>query len=165
LSDEPQIVQRPEQRYVGIEATVPMNRLAEMMPPLFPEVFAWLDERKIAPAGAPFCKYDVIDMARDLVIEVGVPVDAEVTGDTRVKAGVLPAGRYATMTYVGHPDGLERATAQLLAWAEQAGLQWDVIEADDGEHWGSRLEISDSDPETEPDMNLWRTELAFRLKD
>jgi hypothetical protein len=34
-----------------------------------PEVLGWLGARRIAPAGAPFLKYDVIDMARQ-------PVDA-----------------------------------------------------------------------------------------
>jgi hypothetical protein len=34
-----------------------------------------------------------------------------------------------------------------------------------GERWGCRLEIYHTDPLEQPDMNAWRTELAFRLAD
>ena len=34
-----------------------------------------------------------------------------------------------------------------------------------GERWGSRLEISLTDPRQEPDMSKWVTQLAFRLAD
>lgn len=54
-------------------------------------------------------------MSADLVIEVGVPVAEAVVGVARVTAGVLSSGRYVTVTHVGHPQGLEQATAQLLA--------------------------------------------------
>jgi effector-binding domain-containing protein len=51
-----------------------------------------------------------------------VPVVTPVDGDDRVLAGVLPAGRYATLRYTGHPDGLLGATAALREWAGQEGL-------------------------------------------
>src|ERR1700743_1003478 len=47
-------------------------------------------------------------------VEVGVPVGAVVDGDDLVQAGVLASGRYATIRYTGHPDGLLGATAYLL---------------------------------------------------
>jgi len=34
---------------------------------------------------------------------------------------------------------------------------------DGGERWGSRLEIYLTDPDREPDMSKWATQLAFRL--
>jgi hypothetical protein len=33
----------------------------------------------------------------------------------------------------------------------------------EGERWGCRLEIYRTDPQAEPDMTKWETELAFRL--
>jgi hypothetical protein len=39
-------------------------------------------------------------------MEAGVPVAATVDGDGQVFAGVLPAGRYAVLTNVGHPREL-----------------------------------------------------------
>ena len=81
----------------------------------------------------------------------------------RVVAGVLPGGRYATLRHVGHPSTLVAATAGLLDWAAAKGLEWDMVPSASGERWGARLEIYLTDPETEPDMTKWVTELAFRL--
>ena len=84
-------------------------------------------------------------------------------GDDHVVSGVLPAGRYATVTHVGHPSELMEVTKALLEWAAAQGLTWDVSAADGGERWGSRLEIYLTDPGEEPDMSKWQTQLAFRL--
>jgi effector-binding domain-containing protein len=78
-------------------------------------------------------------------------------------AGVLPAGRYATLTHIGHPAGLIGVTKVLLDWAAGQDLKWDVAPGDGGERWGSRLEIYLTDPDREPDMSKWATQLAFRL--
>jgi effector-binding domain-containing protein len=128
-----------------------------------PEVFGWLGQRGSTPAGAPFWKYNLIDMERQLEVEVGVPVGGPMTGDDRVLAGVLPAGKYATLRHVGHPAGLLDATKALPDWAAQQGLSWDVTETAAGERWGGRLEIYETDPAQEPDMDKWETKLAFRL--
>ncbi|HVV23608.1 MAG TPA: GyrI-like domain-containing protein [Pseudonocardiaceae bacterium] len=156
---EPEITERSEQPYVAITATVTMDTLAPTLVPLMPEVFAWLGERGVAPAGPPFWKYDVVDMEHELVVQVGVAVASAVAGDERVTAGVLPAGRYATVVHVGHPDELARATGDLLAWADRNGLKWDS----DGPRWGCRLEEYLTDPAEVPDMTQWETRLAFRL--
>lgn len=153
------VEERAEQPYVAIRAAVPMRELGSMLPPLMPEVLAWSLDHGRPPAGPPFWKYDVIDMDGELEIEVGVPVAEPVQADGRIVAGVLPAGKYATTIYVGHPSGLYEATSDLLAWAEREGLAWDV----DGQRWGCRLEEYLSDPAEVPDMNDWQTRLAFRL--
>jgi effector-binding domain-containing protein len=163
---EPHIVERGEQPYVAIKSSVTMETIGTVLPQLHPKVFGWLAERDIAPAGPPFWKYDVIDMEREMVVEVGEPVAAAVSGDDRVMAGVLPAGRYVSATHTGHPSGLMEATAKLLAWAQDRGLSWDKTDAaDGGEVWGARLEIYYTNPADEPDMDKWETELVFRLAD
>jgi effector-binding domain-containing protein len=163
MSSAPEIVTRPEQPYAAIRVRVSMADLAAVVPPLNQEVFAWLGGRGAAPAGAPFWKYNVIDMARELEIEAGVPVAAAVAGDDRVVSGVLPAGRYATLTHVGHPSELMAATKALLDWAAEQGLTFDMTPGDDGDRWASRLENYLTDPSQEPDMSQWVTELAFKL--
>jgi effector-binding domain-containing protein len=164
MSTTPEITGRTEQPYVAVKAQVTMQTIGAIADRI-PEVFGWLAAHGVAPAGAPFLKYNVIDMARQLEIEAGVPVAAGVDGDGGVLSSVLPAGRYATMTYVGHPAKLVDATAELLAWASHEGLAFDVAETDDGERWGGRLEIYFTDPGREPDMDKWETQLAFRLAD
>jgi effector-binding domain-containing protein len=164
LSDT-EVIERSAQPYVAINSQVTMQTLGVVLPELHPRVFGWLGERGISPAGAPFWKYNVIDMDRGLEVEVGVPVATAVAGDDLVQAGVLAPGRYATVRYTGHPDGLFGATAALLKWADEHNLTWDVRQAPDGERWGARLEIYETDPALEPDMSKWTTQLAFRLAD
>ena len=165
MSATPEIVTRAEQPYAAIKARVPMSELGAFAARTG-EVFAWLGARGVAPAGAPFFKYNAIDMMRELEIEAGVPVAAAADGDAGVLSGVLPAGRYATVTHEGHPDKLVDATRALLDWAAGQGLKWAMSPGDNGEdRWVSRLEFYLTDPSQEPDMNKWETQLAFRLAD
>jgi effector-binding domain-containing protein len=160
---EPKIVHRADQPYVAIKALVTMESISAVVPPLNKEVFGWLAARGAAASGAPFWKYNVIDMERQLEVEAGAPVAVAVPGDDRVLAGVIPGGMYATVRYTGHPMGLYDATVALLEWAAGQGLAFDVRETEDGDRWGARLEIYESDPAQEPDMDKWVTDLAFRL--
>jgi effector-binding domain-containing protein len=162
---EPEVVERATQPYVAIRARVTMQTIGAVLPELHSLVFAWLAEGGVPPAGHPIWKYNVIDMERELEVEVAAPVATAVDGDDRVLAGLLPSGRYATLRYTGHPDGLVGATASLREWAARRGLTFDVRDAEDGERWGTRLEIYETDPAVEPDMSRWTTQLAFRLSD
>ncbi len=110
-------------------------------------------------------KYNTIDMARELEVDVGVPVAVAADGDGHIIHGVLPAGRYATLMYVGQPSGLIAANGALLDWAAGQGLKWDMSPGEGGERWGSRLEIYLTDPAQEPDMAKWQTLLAFAWPD
>jgi len=164
---EPSIETRTEQPYIGITRFVTMGAFGPVIE-AHPRVFGWLAARGVEPAGAPFFRYYTIDMDGELEIEAGVPVphhSAIPASDEEVKAGWLPAGRYATVEHVGHPDTLVQATADLLAWAEKQGLRWDAEPGERDEKWGARLEFYETDPAVEPDMHKWRTRLAFRLAD
>jgi effector-binding domain-containing protein len=168
MSAAPEIVTRAEQPYVAIRGQVSMAELGAFAVRTG-EVFTWLGARGLAPAGAPFLKYNVIDMTRQLEVENGVPIaalaDGAGGGEGEFISGVLPAGRYATVTHVGHPSELLEATKALLDWASAQNLTWDMSPTGDGERWGSRLEIYLTDPGEEPDMSKWVTQLAFRLAD
>jgi effector-binding domain-containing protein len=163
----PSIEHRPAQAYLAIAGSVPMHGIPALADRLG-EVFDLLAARGIAPAGPPFFRYHLIDMERELELEVGVPVgagDANAAGTGDVRAGTLPAGRYATAIHVGPFDELVGATGDLLAWADREGLRWDRADTPAGERWGSRLEIYHTDPREEPDPARYVTELAFRLAD
>ena len=162
MSSAPEIETRAEQPYVAVRAKVTMGEIAAFAR-RFGEVFGWLDSHGLAPAGPPFFKYNVIDMARELEMEASVPVATATDGDDQIVAGVLPAGRYATLTHVGHPSELMAATKALLDWAAEQGLAWDVTPSEDGDRWACRLENYLTDPDQEPDMTKWVTQLAFKL--
>jgi effector-binding domain-containing protein len=104
-------------------------------------------------------------MERELIVEAGVPVAEPIAGDGTVEPGVLPAGRYVSLTHLGHPDELIAVTAHLLGWADDAGLVFDQHPSPAGDVWGSRLELYLTDPAEEPDMARWTTQLLFKLAD
>ena len=71
---------------------------------------------------------------------------ATTEGDGNVASGLLPGGRYATVTHVGHPKELVVATGELLDWGAAQGLKWDVSPGTQGDQWGCRLEITSPTP-------------------
>ncbi|QGV79108.1 GyrI-like domain-containing protein [Streptomyces ficellus] len=164
---EPVVVERPEQPYVFMRRSVRMDGFGEIADRL-PELVGWLGARDIELADAPFFRFVTVDMAGESEVEAGVPVAPlpslpEPEGDVGV--ALLPAGRYATLTHVGHPDRLFAAAAALREWADERGLAWDMREVDGVERWGCRIESYRTDPRVEPDPSRWETELAFRLAD
>jgi hypothetical protein len=164
MTQEPSIVTRPAQPYAAVKGLVTMDTIPAIADRI-PDVFAWLGERGITPGGPPFLRYDVIDMARQLEVEAGVPVVSGVDGEGDVCGAVLPEGRYVTVTHVGHPRELVGVTTDLLAWASGRGLAWDVSRVDAGDRWGCRLEVFKTNPAEEPDMSRFEAELVFRLAD
>jgi effector-binding domain-containing protein len=164
MHPEPRVVERAAQPYVAIARSVTMRTIPEAADRI-PEVFGWLAARGIEAAGPPFLRFDVIDACRGLEVEAGVPVAAAPDGDDAVRPGVLPAGRYATVVHIGHPDELIGVTANLLDWTAAQGIRWDMAETEAGQRWGCRLEIYRTNPAEVPDPARWETELAFRLAD
>lgn len=162
MATEPRILDEPAQPYVAIQASVTMSTFAGIADRL-PEIFGWLADREIAPAGAPFFRFHLIDMDRELVVDAGVPVAEGVQGEGEIRADVLPAGRYATVHHVGHPDELVDVATELLRWGTERGVAWDVTDTGHGARWGCRVERYLTDPREEPDMSRWEVELAFRL--
>jgi effector-binding domain-containing protein len=158
---QPDIAHRPAQSYVAIPVSVRMHDLAAAVDHGFPELYAWLAEHSLQPAGPPFIRYLRVDMAAELAVELAVPVDGATPDDQRVRSGVLPAGRYATLVHIGPYDGLMGANAELQQWANARELDW----AMDGSTWRARVERYLTDPAHEPDASRWQTELAYLLAD
>jgi hypothetical protein len=103
-------------------------------------------------------------MAADMDVELGVPVASPLSGDGRVSAGVLPAGRYASLVYTGVKNGVKANTA-LLDWGKQQQLTWDKWSVENGDAFGARIESFLTDPAAQADQTKWETEVAIRLKD
>jgi effector-binding domain-containing protein len=161
----PKIEDCGHQTYIGKTESVTMatiNRAADRIP----EIIRWLAEHGASPAGAPFLRYRVIDMAGTVVVDAGVPidlsVDESVVADSDLHFRSLPAGRYVTMTHHGHFDRLQEANAAVIAWGAEQDVTWDVSDAEDGQHWACRLEVYLTNPIEEPDPNEWRTLIAIK---
>ncbi len=159
---EPKVEDRKEQPYVAIRTQATMNELDKAIPQGIGEVAAWLGNQGIAPTGAPFIRYLVIDMEALLEIEVGFPVASALAGNGHVRAGILPAGHYASLVYTNIEKGIE-ANYALLKWGEAQGLVWDQWQTEKGDAFGSRFESFLTNPDEEPDPTKWETEVAIRL--
>jgi effector-binding domain-containing protein len=161
---KPKLEERAAQPYVGIRTSVTMQELPSVIPQAHVEIFGWLGKQGVAPTGAPFIRYYVIDMAGKLDIELGVPVASALSGTERISSHVLPAGRYASLIYVGVLNGIEGNRA-LLDWGAAQGLVWDKWDTEQGDAFGCRFESFLTDPKDEPDLAKWETEVVFRLAD
>ncbi|WEK06103.1 MAG: GyrI-like domain-containing protein [Candidatus Devosia phytovorans] len=161
----PETVERPERAYAYITFVVRMNQMQKPADEGFPALFAHLAQNGIEPDGAPFYNYRRIDMAGTLDVEAGVPVSRAGSDSGNIRFGTLPAGRYLTVTWHGHPDKLYDVTSLLIGWTKERNQPLDVVEKPDGDHFACRLEIYESDPGDEPDMDSWVTVLEFKLAD
>jgi effector-binding domain-containing protein len=160
LSDEtPRAVALGERHCAGIRVVTPFRGMYAVRNQLLKELYAWLDEHGIEP-GVPFFRLHVVDMAGDMDVEFGVVTDGPVGGDGRVRAGVLPAGRYATLTGAGNG---RRANGALQDWIRARGLAMDCAGTPAGDRFGCRYEAYLTDPRTEPRKTRWVVELAIRL--
>jgi effector-binding domain-containing protein len=163
MISEPKVEQRAEQRYMGIRTQVPHTKFPEIIPQCLGELFAWLGARGVPPAGAPFMRYYVIDMAGNMDVELGVPIAAAMPGEGRIASGAIPAGRYASLVYTGL-NGIP-GNAALIGWAEDNNIQWDRWGDPNGDAFRARVEYYLTDPAEEPDPQKWETEVAIKLAD
>jgi effector-binding domain-containing protein len=164
MKHQPRIQERAAQPYLAIPLTVTMEGgFGEEVESGFSELFGWLEEHGVAPAGAPFIRFLVIDMEGELEIELAVPVTEGVPGEGRFRADVLSAGRYGTLLHVGSYDDLVASNATLQEWAEEQGIVWDSWDTDLGSAWRGRIEHHLTDPKVEPDPSKREVEVAYLI--
>ena len=159
----PKVEQRDAQPYVGIRTLAATHELPTIIPQLHEVIYGWLEEHGIAPAGASFIRYHVIDMATKMDITIGVPIASVVASNERVTADVIPAGKYATLLYTGDYSGLMDANKTLIDWAEAQGVAWDRWDDEKGDAFAGRYETYLRDPGDEPDPAKYETEVAIKL--
>ena len=161
---EPKVEHRDNQHYMAIRTLAAIPEFPTVIPQLLGEVFAWLKTQDIEPAGAPLIRYLVIDMEAKLDIELGVPVADVLSGNDRIRASVIPAGRYASLIYTGIENGFKGNEA-LINWAAANGIRWDRWDDENGDAFRSRVEYFLTDPDDEPDPAKWETEVAILVAD
>jgi hypothetical protein len=159
ILDGPAIVSRPEQHYLGIRTVTPFRGMLAVRDRLMAELYDRLGARA---TGNSFLRLHVIDMAGPMDIEVGVLTGNAGDGDDRVRPGVLPAGRYATLTYVSQARGANRT---LLEWARDTGVRLDRWDEPAGDRFACRYEEYLTDPRTERMKTRWEVGLNIRVVD
>ncbi|APH71083.1 GyrI-like domain-containing protein [Aquibium oceanicum] len=159
----PSIVERPAVPFLALRRNVALP-FDDEIPEIMDELFSALRACHASPAGPVFFKHNIVDMPA-LEMDFGVPVDSPPPAAGPLEAGILPAGRYAEITYLGAYDDLVTVNGVLIAWALRAGLVFDSVRKSDGEHFASRLEIYHNGLEEEADPSNWKTTVSIKLKD
>jgi len=155
----PSVTTRPERATAGIRTVTPFRGMFAVRDKLMAELYDRLDRTGVG-YGPVFFRLHVVDMAGDMDIEVGAVTDRPVTAGDRMRPGVLPAGRYATLTYIDHG---RRANGLLIDWVRDQGLPFDVVTGPAGDEFGCRYEAYLTDPRAERRRTKWQIELAIRL--
>jgi effector-binding domain-containing protein len=165
MVSEPKVETRKEQHYAAIRTAVPIP-FGKYLQPLWDEVNQWLKNKGIVLYGPAIIRYLTTDMSKKLDIDVGFAIDRALPGDEHVITDVLPAGRYACLTYTGpyKGKGVYKATVALLDWAKANHIVWNTTTKNNAEWWNGRTEFYLTDPEKETDTKKYQTELAFLVK-
>ena len=158
----PKIVTRPEQPYMGIRTIAPFKGMFKVVESLRKEMNAWVDEHSLTQSGPPFLRYHVIDMRGSMDIEFSFPFRKALPNDGNVKAGILPAGRYASLIFSGGGISGNRA---LIEWVRAQGLEFDRWDTSQGDNFRGRYETYLTDPKIEPRKSKWQIEVAIKLAD
>ena len=164
---EPQIQQREALPYLAIRSEV-TNGVPAVVDRTFPQLFAWLGQHGIEPAGPPFIRYLEVDHdGEPLEIEAAAPVATGAEPDDTVSAGVLPAGRYATLIHIGpynHEEVPDLVDAQkaLRDWTETQGITTSRP-SERGSSLACCVEHFKVGPPMEEDWTTWETELAYLI--
>jgi effector-binding domain-containing protein len=157
----PAVAVMPERPTAGIRVNTPFRGMFAVRDELMKELYAGLAAQNVTH-GLTFFRLHVVDMDGTMDVEVGVLTDGPADSSGRITPGVLPAGRYAAMTYVGHG---RRANGTLIDWIRAHDLPMDVTEDPRGDAFACRYEAYLTDPRTERMKTRWQIELAIRLAD
>lgn len=158
----PGIDHRTARHTVGLRIITPFEGMFAQADTLFKELRRWVNAHGLADQGPYFLRYHVIDMNGLMDIEAGFVVTVPHLGDARVKDGVLPAGRYAHLTYSRYAL---RGNQALLLWVNEQNLNVDRTDTPNGDAFGCRYEAYLTDYRTEPRKKQWNVDLAIRLRD
>jgi effector-binding domain-containing protein len=147
---------------MGIRTIAPFKGMSKVVVRMSKELNAWVDEHKVNTAGPPFLRFHVIDMRGFMDISFAVPVRKALPDDGEVKAGELPAGRYASLIYSGGGISANRA---LIEWVRAKSLDFDRWDTEQGDNFRGRYESYLTDPRVEPRKSRWKIEVAIKLAD
>lgn len=159
---KPKIDRRYEKPYMGIRIQTPLTGMSKQIDKIRKELNAWFKQQGIKLKAPPLLRFHVINMEGEMDIEYGIAVETPMVGNGRVTAGVIPAGRYASLIYIGSGYTGNKA---LIEWARANDLNWDRWDDAKGDAFRSRYETFLTDPKIEPRKTRWEVEVAIKLKD
>ena len=142
----------PAQAVASVRDTVPISGLSQ----LFGEVFGYLGQHRVNPAGPPVgIYYDEEFCEEEVDIEIAVPVTGSLPAGDRVKPGELPgAEEMACIVHEGSYDAIGGTYGRLMAWVEANGYRTN----------GPVREVYIRGPESGNDPSTYVTEIQFPVE-
>ncbi|WP_291380082.1 hypothetical protein [Demequina sp.] len=170
IVSDPEVVERPQVPYVAFKDRVPFRGLATHTAAMRTELQRWLQGHPVDVGGPAFLRLHVIDLSDRATVSAAVPVVSEeaalaaveAAGEPRIVADTVPAGRYATLTYMNH--GI-KANRVLTQWCAAQGLEIERLRDDTGNTFTARLETYLTDPAQERRVSHRQVRLDFKLAD
>jgi effector-binding domain-containing protein len=161
----PGIDRRPARHTVGIRIVTPFEGMFAQVDILLKVLRGWVNQHGLAEQGPYFLRYHTINMTGDMDIEVGFVVkkpQAVQVANGQVQPGVLPAGRYAHLTYSRYAL---RGNQALSIWARDNNIALDEHITPAGDAFACRYEAYLTDYRVEPRKTKWQVDLAIKLAD
>jgi hypothetical protein len=126
----------------------------------FKDLRAWSKAAGLEDEGPYLLRYYRTDMKGIMDIEAGFVTGSSPGDHPRIKPGVLPGGRYASLIYRG--NGL-RGNQALLNWGHDTGTVFEPIDPAQPETFACRYEAYLTDYRVEPRKLLWDVELSIKI--
>jgi effector-binding domain-containing protein len=169
----PRVVTRPEQPYLGIRGSARDEQgFRDAVDRAFPLLYAHLAARDLEPAGPAVFRYRVVEDATvpapeppPAEFDVAVPVATAQDGDGEIRAGVLPAGRWAVTLHRGGYATLPDAHAVTHTWVAEEGLRIAHRLTPAGTAYVGAFEQFVRGPIDPPEPEGWETLVAYLLAD
>lgn len=141
----------PAQAVASVRDNVPIAGLQQ----LFGELFGYLGQRGVGPAGPPVGVYYDEFHEDALDVEIAVPVAGSVPDGERVKARELPSvEQMACIIHEGSYETVGGTYGQLMQW----------VEANDYRLVGPTREVYLQGPESGRDPSSYVTEIQFPVE-
>ena len=154
------IVEKDDRPYVGIRLSTPFGGMFAVATRALKDLRAWNKASGREGDGPYFLRYYHCDMTAIMEIEAGYVTGAAPLEHPRIKAGLLPGGRYASLIYRG--NGL-RGNQALMKWGRDTGTAFEAIDPTLAESYVCRYEAYLTDYRVEPRKLLWDVEFSIKL--
>jgi len=136
------------------------DKVGDVMGVIFPEVQKYIEDNKYECTGPPYAKYYLWDQkVNKFIMEAGLPVKSkgkgkDVNHDKRIFFVSYPKMKVATASHFGAYETLYFSYQEIEKYIKDKKLK------QKGEPW----EIYITDPEKEPDVSKWETQIFYPIE-
>jgi effector-binding domain-containing protein len=123
------------QKAIVMKADVPMAAIGQKMGEIYGALYAHMQSKGIAPAGAPFAVYYSFDPNGNTVFEAGIPIAEPVEGNESIIYKEFPVMKVVSTLYTGAYEKMMPVYEGLQKYMqenklESSGASWEVYLTD-----------------------------------